>query len=64
MTGWIFRAYPGPYKAYLDTPDGSPPTLLKTWDKKPTLREVSALVRSENSKRYGLTNDRYMMRRL
>jgi hypothetical protein len=47
--GWIFRAYPGPYKAYLDLPDGKC-ELVKVYDKGevPKLRDVSKLIREES----------------
>lgn len=51
-TGWIFRAYPGPYKAYLETPDGKC-ELVKIYSKGevPRLRDVSALIREESQVR-------------
>ncbi len=48
--GWIFRAYPGPYKAYLDAPDGSC-ELVKVYEKGevPRLRDVSKFIREEST---------------
>lgn len=56
--GWVFRAYPGPWQAYIEKPDGSV-ELLKSYKQKPELREVSALVRDESFKRYAISNDRW-----
>ena len=56
--GWVFRAYPGPWQAYIEKPDGSV-ELLKSYKQKPELREVSALVREESFKRYAINNDRW-----
>lgn len=51
-TGWIFRAYPGPYKAYLETPAGKC-ELIKVYEKGqvPKLRDVSGLIREESQVR-------------
>ena len=38
--GWIYRAYPGPWKAYLEKPDGST-ELLESYKEKPELRVVA-----------------------
>lgn len=46
--GWVFRAFPGDWEAYIEKPDGSV-ELLKSYKAKPSLREVSALVRDEVS---------------
>lgn len=46
--GWVFRAYPGPWEAYLEKPDGTV-ELLESYKTKPSLRDVSALVRDEVS---------------
>uniref|UniRef100_A0A7S3Q0R4 DUF1995 domain-containing protein n=1 Tax=Chaetoceros debilis TaxID=122233 RepID=A0A7S3Q0R4_9STRA len=56
--GWIYRAYPGPWEAYLEKPDGNV-ELLQSFKTKPLLREVSALVRDESFKRYAINNDRW-----
>jgi hypothetical protein len=44
--GWVFRAFPGMWEAYIEKPDGNV-ELLKSYKTKPSLREVSALVRDE-----------------
>lgn len=56
--GWVFRAFPGRWEAYLEKPDGSV-ELLKSYKEKPELREVSALVRDESFKRFAINNDRF-----
>jgi len=56
--GWVFRAFPGKWEAYMEKPDGSV-ELLKSYKEKPELREVSALVRDESFKRYAIGNDRW-----
>ncbi|CAN0301449.1 unnamed protein product [Phaeothamnion confervicola] len=56
--GWVFRASPGPWKAYLEKPDGSI-EMLKSYPEKPSLREVSALVRDTSMDRFGIFNDRF-----
>lgn len=61
--GWIYRAYPGPWKAYLEKPDGST-ELMKTYKTKPELREVAEVVREESFKRYAVNNDRWMSGRM
>ncbi|OEU09928.1 hypothetical protein FRACYDRAFT_248179 [Fragilariopsis cylindrus CCMP1102] len=61
--GWIYRAYPGPWKAYLEAPDGST-ELLKTFNTKPELRVAAELVREESFKRYAISNDRWMSGRM
>lgn len=61
--GWIYRAYPGPWKAYLEKPDGSM-ELLESYKDKPELRVVSELVREESFKRYAINNDRWMSGRM
>lgn len=47
--GWVFRTFPGPWRAYLERPDGSV-ELLETYKKKPELRDVATLVREESFK--------------
>ena len=44
--GWIYRVYPGPWEAYLEKPGGVLEK-LKSYTTKPSLREVSELVREE-----------------
>ena len=61
--GWIYRAYPGPWKAYLEKPDGST-ELLESYKKKPELRVVAERVREESFKRYAINNDRWMSGRM
>jgi hypothetical protein len=56
--GWIFRAFPGKWQAYIERPDGSC-ELLQEFDTKPTLRDASKLVREESFKRYAIFNDRW-----
>lgn len=46
--GWVYRCFPGSWEAYLEKPDGSLEK-LKSYDTKPSLREVSELVREEVS---------------
>ncbi|KAL3918453.1 MAG: hypothetical protein SGILL_004230 [Bacillariaceae sp.] len=61
--GWVYRAFPGPWKAYLEKPDGSC-ELLKTYKTKPQLNEVAEIVRDESFKRYAINNDRWMSGRM
>ncbi len=56
--GWVYRAFPGPWKAYLEKPDGSV-ELMQTYKTKPQLNEVATLVREESFKRYAINNDRW-----
>mmetsp|Transcript_98995 Transcript_98995/g.285692 ORF Transcript_98995/g.285692 Transcript_98995/m.285692 type:complete len:293 (+) Transcript_98995:178-1056(+) len=56
--GWVFRSFPGPWCAYLERPDGTV-ELLKSYDKKPELREIATLVREESFQRYAINNDRW-----
>lgn len=56
--GWIYRAFPGDYEAYLERPDGTVEKLI-SFKTKPSLREASALVRDESFKRYAINNDRW-----
>lgn len=56
--GWIFRTFPGPWKAYLEKPDGSC-ELLQSYQTKPQLNEVANLVREESFRRYAINNDRW-----
>jgi len=44
--GWVFRAFPGNWEAYIEKPDGTV-ELLKSYKTKPLLREVATLVRDE-----------------
>ena len=48
--GWVFRQFPGPWQAYLEKPDGTV-ELLESYKTKPSLRDVSNLVREEVSSR-------------
>jgi predicted CopG family antitoxin len=61
--GWVFRSFPGDWEAYLEKPDGNV-ELLKSYKTKPSLREVSELVRETSFQRYAMFNDRYMGGRL
>jgi hypothetical protein len=61
--GWVFRAFPGPWEAYLEKPDGSC-ELLKAYKEKPTLKEVATIVRDESFSRYAIGNDRWMSGRM
>jgi len=56
--GWIYRAFPGKWQAYLEKPDGTV-ELLTSYDTKPPLNEVATLVRDTSFKRYAMNNDRY-----
>ena len=56
--GWVFRSFPGPWQAYLERPDGKV-ELLKSYQQKPSLNEVAALVREESFSRYAIFNDRW-----
>lgn len=56
--GWVYRAYPGPWQAYLEKPDGSV-ELLKSYATKPQLNELAKVVREESFSRYAITNDRW-----
>lgn len=56
--GWVFRAYPGPWQAYLERPDGKC-EILKSYQQKPPLNEVATLVREESFRRYAINNDRW-----
>jgi hypothetical protein len=49
--GWVFRAFPGNWEAHLEKPDGST-ELLESYKTKPSLRDVSTLVREEVSTLY------------
>ena len=61
--GFVFRAFPGNWEAYLEKPDGSC-EVLETYKTKPSLREVSELVRETSFKRYAMNNDRWMQGRM
>jgi Domain of unknown function (DUF1995) len=56
--GWVYRAFPGPWKAYLEKPDGVC-ELLQTYNTKPQLNEVAKLVREESFRRFAINNDRW-----
>jgi len=56
--GWVYRAYPGKWQAYIEKPDGDV-ELLKTYETKPALNEVATFVREESFRRYAMNNDRY-----
>jgi len=56
--GWVFRAFPGPWQAYLERPDGTV-ELLRSYKQKPTLKEVAEIVREESFSRYAIYNDRW-----
>lgn len=61
--GFVFRAFPGNWEALLERPDGTT-EILATYKTKPSLREVSELVRTESFKRYAINNDRWMSGRM
>jgi hypothetical protein len=61
--GFIFRSYPGKWQALLEKPDSSV-EILKEYKTKPSLREVSELVRDVSFKRYAINNDRWMSGRM
>lgn len=56
--GWVFRAFPGPWQAYLERPDGSV-ELLESFREKPSLQVIATLVREESFRRYAIMNDRF-----
>jgi hypothetical protein len=56
--GWVFRAYPGKWQAYIERPDGTC-ELLQEFATKPSLRDAATLVREESFKRYAIFNDRW-----
>ena len=56
--GYVFRAFPGKWCAYLEKPDTSV-ELLQTYDSKPQLNEVAKLVREESFSRFAIGNDRW-----
>jgi len=56
--GWIFRAFPGKWQAYLEKPDGSC-ELLESYAQKPQLNQVATLVRDESFRRFAINNDRW-----
>lgn len=56
--GYIFRAFPGPWSAYLEKPDGST-ELLASFKEKPQLNEVAKMVRDESFQRFAIGNDRW-----
>lgn len=61
--GFVFRAFPGDWEAVLEKPDGGT-EVLQSYKTKPSLREVSELVREESYKRYAIGNDRWMSGRM
>ena len=61
--GFVYRSFPGDWEALLEKPDGSV-EVLKSYKTKPSLREVSELVRDESFKRYAIKNDRWMSGRM
>jgi len=56
--GWVYRSFPGPWKAYLEKPDGTV-ELLRSYKTKPQLNELAKIVREESFSRYAITNDRW-----
>ena len=56
--GWVFRVFPGPWRAYLEKPDGTC-ELLASYKTKPELNEVAKLVREESFRRFAINNDRW-----
>jgi len=56
--GWILRTFPGPWRAFLEKPDGTC-ELIQTYKEKPALNEVAKLVREESFKRFAIGNDRW-----
>mmetsp|Transcript_24591 Transcript_24591/g.23627 ORF Transcript_24591/g.23627 Transcript_24591/m.23627 type:complete len:299 (-) Transcript_24591:201-1097(-) len=56
--GWVYRAFPGPWEAYLEKPDGNV-ELVESYKSKPSLKEVSTFVRELSFKRYAVGNDRW-----
>jgi len=57
--GYIFRTFPGPWKAYLERPDGVC-ELLESYNTKPELNKVATLVRDESFRRFAINNDRWL----
>jgi Domain of unknown function (DUF1995) len=56
--GWVFRAFPGPWQAFLERPDGGV-ELLQSYKSKPPLNQVATLVRDESFRRFAINNDRF-----
>jgi Domain of unknown function (DUF1995) len=56
--GYIYRAFPGPWCAYLEKPDGGV-ELLESYGEKPQLNAVATLVRDESFRRFAIGNDRW-----
>jgi len=58
--GYVFRAYPGKFLAYLEKPDCSV-EIIEEFEKEPKLSMVAKKVREESNRRYGsFYNDRYV----
>lgn len=56
--GFMYRAFPGPWCAYLEKPDGQV-ELLESYLEKPQLNAVATLVRDESFRRFAIGNDRW-----
>lgn len=58
--GYVYRSFPGPWKAYLENPDMSV-EVVGEFEGLPKLGEVAKVVREESNNRYGgFYNDRYV----
>lgn len=58
--GYVFYAYPGPWRACLEKPDLGIDE-LKCFEEEPKLRDIASVVRLESNRRYGsFYNDRYV----
>ncbi|CAN8073498.1 unnamed protein product [Agarophyton chilense] len=58
--GYVFYAYPGPWRACMEKPDLQVEELIQ-FEKEPKLRDIASVVRLESNKRYGgFYNDRYV----
>lgn len=58
--GYVFYAYPGPWRGYLEKPDCSV-EVVKEFEDTPKLGTVARIIREESNRRYGgFNNDRYV----
>ena len=57
--GYVFRAYPGGWQAYLETPTGAVELLKDYGQVRPRLGDVAKFVRETSMNKYSIYNDRY-----